>query len=355
MAAQKDYYKTLGVEKTASQDEIKKAFRRLARKHHPDVNPGSKPSEEKFKELNEAYTVLGDEQKRKEYDNTGKANFDFGSGGWQGGRAPAYEDIFEFGFGDIFGGSQGNRMPQKGGDLIATMEVTLEEAFTGTTKKMTYSREVPCTECAGSGAMETKTCERCKGTGKSSASRGFFNIAQNCPACSGTGKRAVKACANCRGEGAYHKSDSINVRIPAGVDNGSVVSLRGMGNAGTLGGPSGDLQIRIIVKRHQWFERKENDIILRLPVTFGEAAFGAKVEVPTIDGTAIMILPKGTQGGQRFKLKGKGFSIPKKDLRGDMYIDIDIAVPKELTDSAKEAVNKIEESYKESPRKGFQR
>lgn len=353
MAKIKDYYETLGVEKKASQEDLKKAYRRLARKYHPDMNPGIKSSEEKFKEISEAYAVLSDEKKRREYDSTGKATFE--GGPWFEGRGSQFEDIFTEGFGDIFGNAYGReyKVPRKGTDILMPMEVALEEAFSGVTRRVSFAREVPCKECGGIGATETRACEKCKGTGKMSSSRGFFNISQTCPLCEGTGNRTVKSCRNCRGEGIIHMTETVNAKIPAGVDNDSVVKLKAMGHSGHAGGPSGDLLIKLTIRHHRIFERKENDLYIKVPVTFGEAVLGAKIEVPTIDGVAVMSLPSGTQGGQRFKLKGKGFSIPKSSLKGDMYVDIEISVPKDISDSAHDAIEKIEASYKENPRKGL--
>jgi molecular chaperone DnaJ len=357
MAAVKDYYETLGVEKGAGLDDIKKAFRKLARKYHPDLNPGDKAAEEKFKEVNEAYAVLGDPKKREEYDTLGRSPF--AEAGWTG-AAPPFEDIFEFGFGDLFGdvlGGHGARgagvLRARGADLAAQVEVSLEEAFTGVTKRMTLAKESACARCGGTGAESTETCKKCKGTGALQQARGFFRLAQACPECGGTGRKVTKACPECGGAGKSYRTESMNVKIPQGVDDGSTVVLRGMGNAGVGGGPPGDLRLRIAVRRHRLFERREADVYIKLPLTFGEAALGAKVEVPTIDGKTKMTVPPGTQGGQRFKLQGKGFVPPGGGPRGDMYVDVEIAVPRDLDRSAREAVERIERSYKEDPRKRF--
>jgi molecular chaperone DnaJ len=355
MATVKDYYETLGLERGASVDEAKKAFRKLARKYHPDLNPGDKASEEKFKEVNEAYAVLSDPKKKEEYDRFGKTPF--GAGAGAGFKAPPFEDIFEFGFGDIFsdmfGFGAGGPQVMRGSDLVTGLEISLEEAYSGVTKRMTLQREIPCKTCGGTGVESSTLCPGCRGSGKTSTARGFFTLSQTCPECRGTGRKITKACKDCRGQAANLKKETLDVKIPGGVDTGSTVRLRGMGNAGTGGGPSGDLRIRIKVRAHPMFERKDNDIYLSLPVTFGEAALGAKVEVPTIDGSAKMTVPQATQGGQRFKLKGKGFRPPGGGPRGNMYVDVAITVPKKLDSKTKDAIDQIEASYSENPRKGM--
>lgn len=356
MAATKDYYNILGVGKGASADEIKAAYRRLARKHHPDLNPGDKASEEKFKEINEAYAVLGDAKKREEYDRFGKTPFAEGGPWFErgfGGGMP-FEDIFEFGFGDIFG-MGGRGVPERGQDILMPLEVSLEEAFTGVTKKITVRKESSCPTCGGTGSAEFRTCDKCGGKGQVQSARGFFRVAQTCPACGGTGRRVTKACIQCAGQGFVTLTEAVNAKIPAGVDDGSVVKLRGMGNAGSGGGHAGDLLIRIALRPHHLFEKKDDDLYLKLPVTFVEAAIGAKIEVPTMDGTAAMTLPPGTQGGQRFKLKGKGFPSHKTGGRGDMFVDVNIAVPKDIGEKAKATLKDIASLYREDPRKGMKR
>ncbi|MEW6116412.1 MAG: molecular chaperone DnaJ [Nitrospirota bacterium] len=356
----KDYYKILGVGKDASQDDIKKAFRKLARKYHPDLNPGDKTAEEKFKEVNEAYAVLSDPEKRKQYD-TGGTTFEqfggFGGFGGEGFRGFEAREGFDFSdlFGDIFGGARSAGRPRyaKGEDLIMGIELTLEEAFKGITRPITLTRNVTCDACGGTGAESSQTCPTCKGAGQTQTSRGFFRMAQTCPECGGTGRKVTAVCKKCGGRGATAHSETIRVKIPAGVDNGSIVRLRGKGNSGIGGGPAGDLLIEISIRPHPFFKRKGDDIYIQLPVTFGEAALGAKVEVPTIDGSAIMKLPPGTQGGQRFKLSGKGFVSPNKKMRGDEFVDIKIVVPKDIPDKAKEAIHIIESLYKKDPRKGM--
>lgn len=354
----KDYYELLGVDRKASQDEIKKAFRKLARKYHPDLNPGDKNAEQRFKEVNEAYSVLGDEKKRAEYDSYGKAAFEGGPGFDY--RAYTSGDRFDFGgFGDVFsdmfgGGMQGfETADQKGPDLVMVMDLSLEEAFSGVTRPVSFNREVVCPDCKGTGAESSRQCDRCGGSGRSTTSKGFFRMAQQCPSCGGTGRRTVKACRSCGGRGRDLKAESIKVKIPAGVDTGSRVRIRGMGGPGHGSAPSGDLHIEITVKEHPFFIRKEHNIHIDIPVTFGEAALGARIEVPTIDGAATMTLPPGTQSGQKFKLTGKGMPSPETGRRGDQFVSIKIVVPKGVPENAKSAIREIEALYKEPPRKGM--
>ncbi|MFH1026245.1 MAG: molecular chaperone DnaJ [Nitrospirota bacterium] len=355
----KEYYKTLGVNKDASQDEIKKAFRKLARKYHPDLNPGDKVAEQKFKELNEAYEVLSDPKKRAEYDQFGSSPFGAGGPGFEGFRTYDYRNTFDFGgFGDIFSDilvtkGRTEASHAKGPDLLMGLELSLEEAFSGITKTITFNRETLCTSCNGSGAESSQACDVCKGTGSMQTSKGFFKMAHPCTACGGAGRRITKACSVCGGRGKNFKTETLKVKIPKGADTGSRLKIKGMGGAGTGGGPAGDLYIEITVRPHTIFQRKGNDIYLDLPVTFGEAALGAKIEVPTIDGIAAMTLPPGTQGGQRLKLSGKGFPSSKTGARGNQYIDIKIVVPKGVDNKAKDAIRDIESLYKENPRRGL--
>jgi len=354
----RDYYEILGIDRKASQDDVKKAYRKLARKYHPDLNPGDKSAEQKFKELNEAYEVLGDEKKRADYDQYGSSPFEGGGPGFDY-RAYTSADRFDFGgFGDIFSdlfgaGGRSGSAELKGPDLVMGLELTLEEAFTGVTKSISFTREMQCKACGGVGAEAYQQCDTCKGTGKVQTSKGFFKMSQSCTACGGSGKKITKACRSCAGRGKIVRQEAIKVKIPAGADTGSRVRLKGMGGPGQGGGPSGDLQIEITVREHPVFKRTGDNIYEEVPVTFGEAAMGAKIEVPTLDGASAMTLPAGTQSGQKFKLSGKGFPSTRTGRRGDQFVTIKIAVPKNITDKARHAIQEIESLYRESPRKGM--
>lgn len=361
MAAKaKDYYEVLGVNRSASQEEIKKAFRKLARKVHPDLNPGDKNAEQRFKEINEAYGVLGDEKKRSQYDQFGRSPFEGAGGPGFDFRNTTGERPDFGGFGDIFsdlfgagGGTEGFDL--RGPDLVMSLELSLEEAFSGVTKPITFTREAPCGSCRGTGAESFQQCDRCKGTGKVSSSKGFFRMAQACTSCGGTGRKTTRACTSCGGKAKTFRTESIKVKIPAGADSGSRVRVRGMGGAGQGSGPAGDLQIEISIRKHPLFTRKGDDVYVDVPVTFGEAVLGGKIEVPTVDGAASMTLPQGTQGGQKFKLSGKGFPSAGTGRRGDQYVTIRVVVPKHIPESLRPAVSEIEALYAESPRKGMVR
>jgi len=355
--ATKDYYEVLGVKRDASQDDIKRAYRKLARKYHPDLNPGDKVAEQKFKELNEAYEVLSDPKKKAEYDQFGRSPFE-GGPGFEGFRTYDFGDAFDFGFGDIFSDVFGRRArPEilKGPDIFTGLELSLEEAFSGVTKTITFNRETTCRTCNGSGAESSVACDACKGTGSVKTTKGFFRMSQPCQSCGGRGRKITKVCSTCRGRGKILQTETVKAKIPAGADTGSRVRLRGMGGTGEGGGPAGDLHIEISVRPHHLFKRKGDDLYLDLPVTFNEAALGAKIEVPTIDGIAVMTLPPGTQGSQRFKLSGKGFPSTKTSARGNQYVDIKIVVPKNITNRAKEALKEIESLYRGNPREGLVR
>jgi molecular chaperone DnaJ len=369
MAAAKDYYRILGVERNASLDDIKKVYRKLARKYHPDLNPGDKAAEERFKDINDAYAILGEPEKRKEYDRFGTAG-PFGQspsgargrspGGYGGGGGQGFS-TFDFDFGDVFGDlfgtatGRGRAAARRGSDIVAEVEITLKEAFTGITRRMSYRREIPCDACSATGVEHFEACRSCRGSGKLHVSKGFFRVAERCSECRGSGRRNVRTCSRCSGLGKTFAEETVNVKIPQGVDEGSLVKLRGKGNAGVGGAPAGDLRLKVRLAPHDFFERKGDDIHLMLPITFVEAALGAKVDIPTIDGSTTMTIPPSTQGGQKFKLKGKGMSKPGSSGggRGDMYVLAEIAVPKKLDKAAGDAVRAIEAAYTEDPRKGF--
>ncbi len=345
----KDLYKTLGVDKGASGDEIKKAYRKLARKHHPDLNPGDKSAEKKFKEINEAYEILSDSKKRQEYDQFGKAAFDGSHGfeGFSGGQNAGFgfngnEDIFA----DLFGSFGHGSRTVRGADLSTSLDIDLEDAYRGATKSIRLTREKTCDKCGGTGAETSQTCSTCRGSGSVRQSRGVFRMSQPCPSCGGSGSVTTRACNACRGKGSTVSADTIKVRIPPGADTGSRLRLRGMGSAGAAGGPSGDLLIELRVRHHKTFRREGPDIFVDVPVTISEAVLGARIRVPTLDGDVTMTLPAGTDSGKKFKLRGKG--IPRKGRQdaGDQYAVIKIVVPKNVTDSTKEALETLARAYK---------
>jgi len=345
----KDYYEILGVKKDASQDDIKRAYRRLARKYHPDVNPGDKEAERRFKEINEAYEVLGDPKKRAEYDQFGRTPF--GAEGFEGFRAhdfgfdfgtKGFEDIFS----DFLGGLRGREArPTRGADLKTSLDITLEEAYRGVVKPITITREVSCPDCGGSGADSVEVCSHCKGSGLVTQGRGFFNISQTCPSCRGRGSIARRACRHCSGAGTMTRTETLKVKIPPGADTGSRLRLRGKGGAGMNGGPSGDLYIDIKVLPHPVFRREGKDIYVEVPVRINDAVLGGRVRVPTLDGDVTMKLPPGTDSGKRFRLKGRGIPDPKTGSRGDEFAVVKIIVPKKVTPELKKALREVEEAY----------
>ena len=377
MAQEKrDYYEVLGVSKSATDAEIKKAYRKLAMKYHPDYNPGDKDAEEKFKEVNEANEVLSDPKKRQLYDQYGFAGVDpsyaaqngGGAGGF-GGFGDIFGDIFGGGFGDIFGGGFGGGQtqrsgPRRGENLRVRLNITFEEAAFGYEKEINVGRVEQCPDCKGTGCAPGTTpevCPDCKGTGSvRTTQRTPFGMVQTsgaCKKCGGRGKIIHQPCPRCGGRGAVRKNQTIKVKIPAGIDDGQTLNLRGKGNAGLDGGPAGDLLITVFVKPHPFFERDGNSVLMEMPVTFAQAALGAEIEVPTIDGRVKLTIPEGTQPGSVFRLRGKGIPyLQSKGGRGDQFVTITITVPKNMTAEQKERLHAYAESMNEAvsePRSGI--
>ncbi|MCX6914974.1 MAG: molecular chaperone DnaJ [Verrucomicrobia bacterium] len=359
--AKRDCYEVLSVERGAGPDDIKKAYRTLAVKHHPDKNPGDKSAEEKFKELGEAYDILSDPQKRALYDQHGHAAFDRRAGGFGAGGFHDPLDIFRevFGGSGIFenlfgGGSSDATQPQRGNDLRYDMEITFEEAAHGCEKEITLTKPDTCETCQGSGAepgSRARTCPNCRGRGQVINSRGIFSIAQNCPNCQGAGQVFEKPCKSCRSEGRRERSSKIKLRIPAGVDTGSRLRSAGNGEAGFRGGPAGDLYVVLHVKAHSIFQRDGDDLLCEVPVSFIQAALGAEIEVPALDGRAAIKVPPGTQPGTMFRLKGKGIMNVQGYGHGDLHVRINVEVPTHLSAAQKAKLQEFAElcSGKESP------
>ena len=350
--SKRDYYEVLGLERKADAEEIKKAYRKLAVKFHPDKNPGDKAAEEKFKEIGEAYEVLSDPQQRAAYDQYGHAAFDRRAGGFARGTG-GFHDPFEifrevFGAGnifeDLFGGSRMDpNQPQRGDDLRYDMEITFLEAAHGCEKEISVTKPERCDACGGSGAesgSRTKTCPTCGGRGQVISSRGIFSIAQTCPHCHGAGRIIEKPCRVCHGAGRHEVSSKIKLRIPAGVDSGSRLRSVGNGEAGLRGGPPGDLYVVLHVQPHEIFQRDGDDLLCEVPVSFVQAALGGEISVPTLNGLTTLKIPAGTQPGALFHLKNKGIKNVQGYGHGDLHVRIRIEVPTQLTSAQK---NKLQE------------
>ena len=357
----RDYYEVLGVSKSADDAEIKKAYRNLAKKYHPDMNPGDKEAEVKFKEVNEAYDVLSDSAKRSKYDQYGHAAFDPASGMGGGAGFGGFGD-FGFDFGDIFssffgggGGSTRRNGPIRGDNIAVRLTLTFEEAVFGCKKEITYHKVQKCAECEGSGAAKgtsPKTCSTCGGSGQVRVQQrspfGVIQTTKQCDACHGTGKIIEKKCEKCRGNGLVKVPKSLSVTIPAGIDDGQQIGLKYQGNDGMNGGAAGDLQIIISVRPHSVFERDGDDLYCEVPITYAEATLGAEIDIPTLEGTQKFTIPEGTQTGTVFTLKGKGVTRVNSKYRGNLYVTVTVEVPKNLNSEQKDLLRKFADSCKES-------
>ncbi len=381
--AKKDYYNILGVKKDAKADEIKKAYRRLARKHHPDVNPGDKTAEDKFKEVQEAYDVLSDDKKRKVFDRFGyyadnldpdspfgagaaagagggAQGFDFSGFTWDtgttgGGSSSSFRDIFS----DLFGGGARTQpepprpMPKKGRDIEMPLSMSFEEAFTGLTRNLTVNRSEQCSRCQGAGDTggPVVQCPTCKGTGQVMRTGGRLQFSQACPDCDGTGRRR-EPCSLCRGKGVTPKAEQVKIKIPAGVDTGSRVRVPKKGHGGRLGAEPGDLYIITNVGKHPFLTRKGDNVYITVPITVPEAALGTKIEVPTVEGKAQLKVPAGTESGQKFRLRERGFpSLRNPKLRGDQFVEVKITLPRVISEETKDVLRQFEKLNPENPRK----
>src|ERR671917_2611991 len=383
--AKEDFYQVLGVKRDAKPDEIKKAYRRLARKYHPDVNPGDKAAEERFKKITEAHEVLSDEKKRKVYDRFGSYSdqladaaargaggpggagargggvpFDFAGFDWgtastssSAGGGASFRDIFS----ELFGGAKQERepprpMPQRGADIEMPLALSFEEAITGLTTNITVNRSEQCSRCNGAGDAggPLVVCPTCAGSGQVQRAGGRMRFAQECPDCGGAGKRR-SPCAVCNGKGTVPKSEQVKVRIPPGVDTGSRVRVPGKGEGGRLGAPAGDLFIITNVGKHKHFTRKGENIYVTVPITVAEAALGAKIEVPTVEGKAQLRVPPGTQSGQRFRLRERGIpSLRNPQARGDQFVEVQVTLPKVISEETKELLKRYAQLNPENPR-----
>ncbi len=353
--SKRDFYEVLGVSRDSSERDIKKAYKRLAMKYHPDRNQGDESAAEKFKEVKEAYEILLDPQKKAAYDQYGHAAFEQGGmgggGGFGGGAGADFGDIFGDVFGDIFGGGRrgggGGHRAQRGADLRYNMELTLEEAVRGVSKEIEVPTLVNCEPCNGSGAKKgtsPETCSTCHGHGQVQMRQGFFAVQQTCPTCNGTGKIIKDPCNECHGQGRQQKTKTLNVKIPAGVDTGDRIRLSGEGEAGEMGAPAGDLYVQVHVKEHHIFERDGNNLYCEVPVSFAMAALGGEVEVPTLDGRVNLKVPTETQTGRMFRMRGKGVKGVRGGAIGDLIVKLVVETPVNLSSRQKELLRELEDS-----------
>lgn len=362
MAEKRDYYEVLGVSKGASDDEIKKAFRSQSKKYHPDLHPGDKEAEAKFKEVNEAYQVLSDSEKRSKYDQFGHAGVDpnYGGGGY-GGAGFDFGDIFGDMFGGFgFGGGSRRNGPKRGRDIRQVLDVTFEEAAFGCSKKLNIQTQEKCDACGGTGAKkgtDVTTCPNCHGTGRIQTQQrtilGYMTTETTCPNCHGEGKIIKEPCRECRGTGAVRKNKTIEVQIPAGIDDGQTIQLSGKGEAGTKGGPAGDLLLTIRMRPHSVFVREGNNIYIDMPITFVQATLGTTLKVPTLDGPVELNIPEGTQTGSKFRMKGKGVPFLRSKARGDQYVTVNVEVPRNLSQKQKDILKDFDEEKNYKQKKSF--
>ncbi len=356
MATKRDFYEVLGVPKNASEDEIKKSYRKLAMKYHPDRNQGDATAEVKFKEAKEAYEMLSDAEKRAAYDQFGHAGVDpnmRGPGGGGGAGFGGFGDSFGDIFGDIFGQARrqqgGGRQVFRGNDLSYAMEVTLEEAAAGKESEIRIPSYDECDTCHGSGAKpgtSAKTCGTCQGQGVVQMRQGFFSVQQTCPHCRGTGKVITDPCSPCHGQGKIKRQKTLEIKIPAGIDDGMRIRSTGNGEPGTNGGPPGDLYIEIRIKKHDVFQRDGDDLHCAVPISFTTAALGGEISVPTLSGEAAIDLPEGTQTGKQFRLRGKGIKGVRSSFPGDLYCHITVETPVKLTEHQRKLLKELDESLK---------
>lgn len=347
----RDYYEVLGVAKTATEVEIKSAYRKLAMQYHPDRNPNNPDAEEKFKECSEAYAVLADQEKRARYDRFGHAGVAgaAGAAGFDPSIFQDFSDIFGdfFGFGDLFGGGGGRRRSraQRGADLREDLTLQFDEAIFGTESQVTVRRHEECQECKGSGAAAGKApvaCRTCGGRGQVRYQQGFFSIARTCSTCQGTGSVITDPCPKCKGEGRTLAQKKVQVNVPAGVEDGTRIRYAGMGEAGYFGGPPGDLYIVLHVKEHAFFEREGTDLRCIIPISFSQAALGTEIKVPTMDGEHILKVPEGTQSGTTFRIRNKGVPVLNGHGKGDLFVDIRVQTPGKLTKRQRELLQELE-------------
>ena len=351
MSSKRCYYETLECQKGATVEILKSSYRKLAMKFHPDKNPGDATAEVKFKEINEAYDVLKDDQKRAAYDRFGHAAFEGGMGGARGGGNPfdfagSFSDVFEDFFGDLMGGGRRGKRQNRGQDLRYNLEISLEEAYAGRSAEIKVPTQIACEACKGSGAEpghDAETCPSCAGHGKVRATQGFFTIERSCSACRGSGKIIRHPCKTCRGAGTVQKERVLNVDVPPGVEEGTRIRLSGEGAAGMNGGPPGDLYIFLSVAEHPIFQRDGHNLHCRAPVSFVTAALGGNIEVPTLDGGRSKVaIPEGTQPGRQFRLKAKGMPVLRSAQKGDLYIEVAVETPVKLSKRQKELLREFE-------------